>query len=95
MLTAMHDQGRIERAREEIEAIGEQLAAAVGLGGRDRLAASHAERARSAVTKRIKDTIRRIGQANPDLGRYLAKTIVTGYFCTYLPDPAQLVTWMF
>ena len=47
-----------------LNAITEQLAAAVGLGGRDRLAASDAERARSAVTQAIKSAVRRIRQAS-------------------------------
>ena len=37
-----NDPGQADRAREELDAITEQLAAAVGLGGRDRQAASPA-----------------------------------------------------
>jgi non-specific serine/threonine protein kinase len=48
-----NDPLRAVRAREEIDAIVRQLAAATGLGGRQRAAGSHAERARLAVTKRI------------------------------------------
>src|SRR5262249_17393566 len=45
-----NDPGRAERARAEMDAITEQLAAAVGLGGRDRRAGSPSERARSTLT---------------------------------------------
>ena len=43
---AFNDPERAERAREELEFVGRELAAAVGIGGRDRKAASSAERAR-------------------------------------------------
>jgi hypothetical protein len=38
------------------------------------------------VTARIKDAIRRIGEAHPDLGRHLARSVRTGTFCVYEPD---------
>ena len=41
------DQGRAARAQEEMISIAEQLASAVGLGGRDRRTGSDAERALS------------------------------------------------
>jgi hypothetical protein len=79
------DYVRTSRAREELEAIAEQLASAVGLGGRDRKAASNVERARINVQRRIKDTIRRIAEHDPALGRYLDATIRTGTYCIYRP----------
>src|SRR6185295_19953946 len=50
---AFHDLGRAAQAQREIEIITEELAAAVGLGGRSRHAASSAERARVNVTRAI------------------------------------------
>jgi integrase len=90
-----NDSYRATRARSEIDAIVEQLAAAVGLGGRDRPSSSEAERARSAVTKRIKEAIGRIGEVIPPLGRHLAARIKTGYFCSYNPHPDRPVAWKF
>src|SRR5262249_40817885 len=55
-----NDAHRASRSRSELDALTAQLAAAVGFGGRDRRASSNAERARSAVTRRIKETINRI-----------------------------------
>lgn len=81
-----HDTGRAVQLRAEVEFISEELAAAVGLRGRDRSAASNAERARSAVTKRIKDAIARIYGANPTLGHHLTTAIKTGLFCVYVAD---------
>src|SRR5205814_10404186 len=70
-----NDSGRVERDREEINALVEQLASAVGLGGRDRMIGSEAERARSAVTKGIKKAINKIGEAVPSLRRHLAAQV--------------------
>jgi len=88
-----NDPGRSTRAREEIEAITDQLSAAVGLGGRDRKAASDAERARLAVTKRIKAALERIHQAHPALARHLSSAITTGYFCSYAPKADTSAAW--
>jgi hypothetical protein len=79
------DRGRATRAREELEILAEQLASAVGLGGRDRKAASNVERARVNVQRRLKDAIRRIAEHDSALGRYLDATIRTGTYCVYRP----------
>ena len=79
------DEGRANRAREEIELLATQLAGAVGLGGRDRKAASDAERARINVQRRLKDTIDSIGQCDAELGRYLAAAVTTGTYCSFTP----------
>jgi hypothetical protein len=91
----LNDSYGAAKARGEMDAIAKQLAAAVGLGGRDRRASSDAERARSAVTKRIKDAINRIADLIPPLGHHLAVRIKTGYFCSYIPHPARPVAWKF
>jgi hypothetical protein len=90
-----NDSYRVARAREEMDAIAEQLAAAVGLGGRGRRSSFGAERARSAVTKRIKEAINRIAEVIPSLGYHLAARIKTGYFCSYYPRPDRPVAWKF
>jgi hypothetical protein len=52
-----------------------------------------AERARSAVTKRIKAAIKKITQHNPVLGYHLNRVIKTGRECAYVPDPGRPETW--
>jgi hypothetical protein len=84
---AAADIGRGARIAAERDALVEALTQAYGLGGRVRRAGSDAERARTAVTARVKDAIRRIGGAHPDLGRHLARSVRTGTFCVYDPDP--------
>jgi hypothetical protein len=90
-----NDSDRAARFRNEMNVIAEQLAAAVGLGGRDRKSSSEAERARSAVTKRIKKSINKIAKVIPALGRHLYARIKTGYFCSYNPHPDRPVAWKF
>jgi tetratricopeptide (TPR) repeat protein len=88
------DAGRAARARAEIDAITQQLAAAVGLGGRDREAGSASERARSAVTQSIRSALRRLEHELPRLGAHLALRVKTGTFCTYVPDPERPLVWI-
>jgi hypothetical protein len=76
-----------------MDMIGAELAAAVGLGGRDRPLASGAERARVRVTRAIHAAIKRIGELDEGLGYELGATIHTGSFCSYEPDPRRPVTW--
>jgi len=90
-----NDSYRAARTRSELDAVAEQLATAIGLGGRNRRTSSNAERARCAVTKCIKKAIQKIGEAMPSLGYHLAARIKTGYFCSYNPHPDRPVAWKF
>ncbi|HVO27198.1 MAG TPA: AAA family ATPase [Candidatus Margulisiibacteriota bacterium] len=90
-----NDIGRSERARAEMEALAQQLAAATGLTGERRLGSDAAERARSAVGKRVRAEIRRVGMLHPPLGRHLALTVTTGNFCAYEPEQDVVVVWKY
>ncbi len=90
-----NDPARAARARDEMGDIASHLASAAGLGGRDRKTSSDAERARCAVTKRIKQAVSRIAESMPGLGHHLSARIKTGYFCSYNPHPDRPVTWKF
>jgi len=81
------DPGRRQRAQEELDALAEQLARAVGAGGKDRLIASDIERARINVQRRLRDTLERIGAHDAELARYLAAALQTGTYCCF--DPAR------
>jgi hypothetical protein len=83
---AAADIERSARIAAERDALVGALTEAYGLGGRVRRSGSAAERARTAVTARIRDAIRRIGDAHPELGRHLARSVRTGTFCVYEPD---------
>src|SRR5262249_31644098 len=73
------------RAAEEREALISELRAATGLGGRRRVLADPAERARKAVSARIRESIDRLRGPMPELGRHLDEAIVTGTSCSYTP----------
>jgi predicted ATPase/class 3 adenylate cyclase len=88
-----NDPERVAHAQLELDALTRQLAAAVGLGGRDRPAASSAERARVSVRKAISNAIAHIAEHDPDLGLLLSTTVKTGTYCSYTPDPRLPVTW--
>lgn len=81
-----HDYARSYRAQVELDAIVEQLAAALGRGGRSRQGADAGERARSAVTHRIRGAIRQIAKVHPQLAAHLDRSIVTGHYCAYRPE---------
>jgi pimeloyl-ACP methyl ester carboxylesterase len=90
---AFHDPERAARARAEYQLLVAELAAAVGLGGRDRRAGSPQERARLNVTRAIKASVRRLGQHDPVLAAHLAATVLTGRACVYRPELAVPVRW--
>lgn len=79
-------------AQEEIDILLAELSAAYGLGGRARQTSNHAERARNAVTRRLRTTVNRIRDVHPPLGRHLDAALRTGTFCSYQPD--RDLTWM-
>ena len=76
--------GSIAAEREMLIA---ELSRAVGLGGRSRRTGSSAERARTTVTTRVKDALRRLDVVHPGAARHLRRSLRTGTFCTYDPDP--------
>ena len=86
---------RAEQAEQEINALTSELTRAVGLGGRNRRAASASERARQSITKTIKSVLDRIAKRDATLGSLLARCIKTGYFCSYQPDPDFPIAWEF
>jgi tetratricopeptide (TPR) repeat protein len=83
---AMADPERAAQAEAERDFLVRELAAAVGLGGRDRRAASASERARVSVTRAVRRAIASIAEHDPGLGEHLARTVRTGTSCAYVPD---------
>src|SRR6202011_5810054 len=86
---------RAEQAEQEIDALTRELSRAVGLGGRNRRAASASERARQSITKSIKSVLDRIAQSDAALGDLLSRSIKTGTFCSYQPDSDLPIAWEF
>src|SRR5258708_6124773 len=86
---------RAERTEQEIDSLTKELSRAVGLGGRDRKAASASERARQSISKTIKTVLERIAQSDAALGDILSRSTKTGTFCCYQPDPDFPIAWEF
>jgi tetratricopeptide (TPR) repeat protein len=91
---ALEDDVREAQADAERDFLVGELARAVGLGGRDRRAASDSERARSGVTRAVRQGIARIGEHHPQLGQHLTQTVRTGTYCAYAPDPGAPAAWL-
>ncbi|WP_234318249.1 transcriptional regulator [Streptomyces sp. NRRL S-244] len=90
---AGNDIARREQAELERGFLIDELARAVGLGGRDRHAGAASERARAAVTQAVRKAIGRLRDASPALGDHLDRTIRTGTYCAYVPDPRLSSPW--
>jgi hypothetical protein len=82
---AWADPERAARARAERGALVSEVTAAAGLAGRARRLGDQPERARKAVTARIRDTIGRIERVHPSLAAHLRATVTTGTRCGYSP----------
>jgi hypothetical protein len=87
------DPERVAALESERDALVRELAGAFGLHGRPRRTGSPAERARVSVTRAIRAAVPRIREHSPELGEHLERTIHTGRFCSYTPDPRALVDW--
>jgi hypothetical protein len=85
---AIGDGAAATRASDERSALVRELRAATGLGGRRRALADPAERARKAVSGRIRESIEKLRAAHPELARHLEQSITTGHACAYRPPHA-------
>jgi hypothetical protein len=83
--------GRAEALRSERDALIRELAAAAGLGRRDRKLGDEAERARKTVSARVRDALAKIGPVHPELADHLRSSLRMGTLCSY--SPAEPVTW--
>jgi pimeloyl-ACP methyl ester carboxylesterase len=88
---SFNDLGRISRLEQERDAILAELRVATGLGGRSRKLKDPGERARKAVSARIRESIQRIAEAHPAAGEHFAGAVRTGAFCCY--EPKNSVNW--
>jgi hypothetical protein len=65
----------------------------MGLGGRDRRAASASKRARAGVTRAIRQAVAKIAKYDTRLCAHLDHVIRTGTYCGYFPDPLAAAKW--
>lgn len=88
------DAGRLAVAREERDALLDELGRVAGLGGRPRTSGSSQERARVAVRKAITAAITRIATVDEATAHHLRTCVTTGLTCSYQPGPGSLRTWV-
>ena len=88
---AAGEQERSSRVQEELDFLTRVLTTAYGLHG-PRRTGDPAEKARSAVTARVRAAIGKIRDAHPELGRHLEASVWTGRFCSYRPE--RPTTWV-
>ncbi len=85
------DVTRADALRAERSAILRELAAATGLGGRDRRLGAETERARKTVSARVRDSLSRIERVHPSLAAHLRTSVRMGTACAY--HPSDPVPW--
>lgn len=88
------DLERAAREQDELDAIVSHLSAELGLSGRVRVSTSPSERARQSVTKAVKSALRRIAAEHRRLADHLDRTVRTGRYCSYDPEPALQPRWV-
>lgn len=77
--------------REEYEQLLDHLSGSVGITGKARRLGSAVEKARAAVTWRIRSAIQKVSQEHDLLGRHLENAVYTGTYCSYRPE--KQVDW--
>lgn len=90
---ADNDSFRAERARCDREFLLAELSGGLGLGGRVRGTGGAAERARTSVTRSLRYALARLTEQDRTVGEHLGRTVRTGSYCAYLPDPVTPITW--
>ncbi|HET8930396.1 MAG TPA: hypothetical protein VFN21_07055 [Acidimicrobiales bacterium] len=91
--TAMNDLERLRLAQDDRDFLIKELARAVGLDDRPRLAGATSERARTSVTRTLRYALARIAEQHRSLGEHLHQAIRTGTYCAYEPDPRLPIHW--
>ncbi len=87
-----NDFSRIDKLQYEYDQLIDYLSKSLGLKGKSRETGSTIEKARSAITWRIRNAIARIEQYHPLLGAHLSNAVKTGMLCSYQPD--REINWI-
>jgi tetratricopeptide (TPR) repeat protein len=90
---AVEDDDLAAKMQAELDALVAELARAFGLGGRDRKAASVAEKARVNVTRALRAAVAKLAEALPEPGAVLDRRVRTGLFCAYQPQADDEIMW--
>lgn len=81
--------GMVEKAeqfKDEYETLLKHIGKVTGLQGKIRTTGASHEKARAAVTWRIRNAIEKIQKLHPQLAKHLSNAIKTGTYCSYRPE---------
>ncbi|MGH9156853.1 MAG: ATP-binding protein [Acidimicrobiales bacterium] len=81
-----NDAERASLLNAEIDFLLDELKRAYGVGGNPRRWDEPGERARKAVTNRIRAALRNLAAVHPRLGEHLSRTVRTGTYCSYAKE---------
>ena len=88
-----NDYENLRKSQEEYDELIQFISRSMNLKGQPKKFADNADKARSAVTWRIRHAIKTIKEVHPDLSDHLSSSISTGHFCSYRPsEPVHWVT---
>jgi hypothetical protein len=87
------DRAAAEKIEAERRAVLAELRRAAGLGGRSRMVAPEAERARVNVTRTLRATIERMAVVAPRAAAHLRASVRTGAACRYEPASGGPSRW--
>ncbi|MFC4218934.1 tetratricopeptide repeat protein [Flagellimonas marina] len=90
---ASNNYEELAKLQDEYDSILEHLSKSTGLAGKSRKSSVQVDKARSAVTWRIRSAIKKLGEVHPALAKHLTTSIKTGMFCSYRPE--NPVDWVF
>lgn len=88
-----HDLERAALARADRDFLMDELRRGLGLGRRSRKVGGDVERARTSATRSLRYALSRIAEHHPELARHLDRTVETGTYFVYAPDPRAPVDW--
>jgi len=86
-----NDYARSAQLHMAYEEVLSHLSKSLGLRGVPREKGNTVEKARSAITWRIRNSISKIEKVNAPLGKHFSNSIKTGTFCAYSPE--QDIDW--
>lgn len=82
---SLNNTDALEKTTREYEELLAHVSSIAGYMGKERTTGSSVEKARAAVTLRIRSAIRKLAKHHPEMAAYLGDRIKTGTFCRYVP----------
>lgn len=86
-----NDLGRVQKLKEDLHAVTEEVGRATGLGGRNRKAADDRERVRKTISVGIRRALKAIKKEHEPLWKHLKNSLKIGEYLSYQPD--QPTSW--